>query len=93
MVEIANIVGNTLGIKNYSLFRNKHFWYGNDKKERSAKKLWGADDVFEAELTTFLNIALEKAIGNTSNIDKAALVGSLPSNISEEFMEELNTYF
>lgn len=93
MAEIAAKVGKALGIKKYSLFRNQHFWYGNDKGDRSAKSLWGADDVFEAELATFLNTALTKAVGRVPKGQKAALVGDLPSNISEGFMQELAPYF
>ena len=93
MQEIATHVGQALGIKKYSLFRNQHFWYGNDKGDRSAKNLWGADDVFEAELATFLNTALEKAVGKVPAGQGASLVGDLPANISAEFMQELAPYF
>lgn len=88
MAEIANMVGKTLGINAYSLFRNQHFWYS--KGDRSSKNLWGADDVFEAELMQFLNIAIERASNGTALSD-AKLVGDLPGNISKEIMTELST--
>lgn len=92
MKEVSSLVGKTLGINGYSLFKNPHFWYGSDRGEKSSQKLWGSDDVFEAELQTFLNVAIEKATyGNVNNT--AELVGNLPGNISEKFMGDLSSHF
>lgn len=95
MAEVAKMVGQTLGINAYSLFRNPHFWYANNKQngDRTAKNLWGADDVFEAELMTFLNVALDKATSGSFNGESAKLMGDLPGNISQEFMQSLSPYF
>jgi hypothetical protein len=49
--------------------------------------LWGTDDVFEAELDRFLNIAYEKATGTMGD---AKAVGNLPGNIASQFMTTLN---
>lgn len=83
--EIAKEVGQAMGIGNYNLFKMKHFWYGEDKKN-SSQNLWGTDDVFEAELERFLNIAYERATGE---IGDAKSIGNLPGNIGEKFMKVL----
>lgn len=82
MRQIALDVGVALGINSYSLFRNQHRWY-LDSQSR-----WGADDVFEAELQTLLNIALNKAsINQNVTINSgSAIVGNIAGNISKEFL-------
>lgn len=81
IVEIAKSVGNAMGINGYQLFRMKHFWYAGKEQQR-----WGTDDVFEAELQRFLNIAYERATGE---IGDAKSVGNLPGNIGKEYMKVL----
>lgn len=83
--QISEQVGQALGIKNYSLFRNQHQWYLNSGER------WGADDVFEAELTQLLNIALEESSVETADIKDAgaSLVGNIPGNISKRYLELL----
>lgn len=86
MEQISQNVGKALGIGRYSLFRNQHFWYKDKQSE------WGADDVFEAELKEFLNIAVKKAIQKKKHFNKnnqAIIIGNLTSNISESLREEL----
>ena len=85
---IAQDVGKALGINTYSLFRNKHSWYHGKSQAR-----WGADDVFEAELSALLDIALEKASGGkiTANNSGTSLVGNLPGNISAAFLQEVQS--
>lgn len=83
MSDIADQVGAALGIGKYSLFRMQHKWY-LDSQQR-----WGADDVFEAELQQFLNIAVEKATqGKTQG--NAQILGSLPGNIAKGFLNEIS---
>lgn len=86
MREIAAEVGNALGIGSYSLFRNEHRWY-LDSQSR-----WGADDVFEAELSTLLDMALEKASNNKISISESGsqLIGNMAGNISKEFLQILS---
>lgn len=86
MQDIAAEVGRRLNIDRYSLFRNKHFWYSDSSQQR-----WGADDVFEAELQRFLNVAIERASDGAIKGD-AALIGNLPANISKELMQELSIH-
>lgn len=83
MKQIALDVGAALGINSYSLFRNQHKWY-LDSQTR-----WGADDVFEAELSALLNVALERAsINKTATINAGStLVGNIAGNISQEFLQ------
>lgn len=82
--EIAQNVGEKLGIDKYSLFRNKHFWY-RDSRER-----WNADDIFEAELETFLNEALDAAYEGR-RIKKAEIIGGdVFGNISQSLLSTLN---
>lgn len=87
MAEIIEEVGASLGIDSYKLFYNRHFWYGKSQGDRSSQALWGTDDVFEAELDRFLNIAYEKATGIMGD---AKAVGNLPGNIASNFMTTLN---
>lgn len=84
---ITNEVGNRLGIKNYNLFQNQHFWY---KKESQSR--WGADDVFEAELAKFLQIAAEQAIVKEDfpRIDLGvSIIGSQKANIDQQGLKQL----
>ena len=85
MQDIAEQVGQQLGIKNYSLFRMQHLWY------RDSSQRWGADDVFEAELAKLLNVAGEKAINNINgSIDFGVnLIGGQTGNVSKEGLEQL----
>lgn len=86
MADIIQDVGIALGINGYNLFHNKHFWYGEDKA-RSSQALWGTDDVFEAELERFLNIAYERATGDLGD---AKSIGTLPGNIAKNYMQVLS---
>lgn len=83
MSDIADQVGAALGIGKYSLFRMQHKWY-LDSQSR-----WGADDVFEAELQQFLNIAVEQATQGQATGD-AQILGSLPGNIAKGFLREIS---
>lgn len=92
IIEISKKVGEKLGIKAYSLFKNPHYYYSKEKTKNS-QTLWGVDDVFEAELKTFLDVATEKAVKNIEDIQISQTVGNLPVNISNEFMQQLDPYF
>lgn len=83
MQELIAEIGKRLGIGSYNLFRNQHKWY------LDAQQRWGADDVFEAELATLLQVAGEKAIGNVNAKTGVQVLGSLTGNISQEFFQEL----
>ena len=84
---IANEVGKRLGIKNYNLFQNQHFWY---KKESQSR--WGADDIFEAELAKFLQIAAEQAVKKEDfpkiNLG-VSIIGSQKANIDQRGLKYL----
>ena len=81
MADLATQVGQALGIGQYSLFRNEHLWYKGVSQQR-----WGADDVFEAELQRFLNIAVQEATGGAQQGD-ARLLGNLPGNIAKKYLD------
>ena len=83
MQDIVKQVGQKLGIGRYNLFQNQHSWYLNSQQR------WGVDDVFEAELQTFLNTAIEEATNGAVKGD-AKTIGNLPGNISEKLMKTLN---
>lgn len=83
MSDLAEQVGQSLGIGKYSLFRNAHSWY-LDSQAR-----WGADDVFEAEFAKFLDISLDKATDGKAD-SGAKLIGNLAGNISKEYMQEVS---
>ena len=85
MQEIITEIGKRLGIGSYHLFKNQHKWY------LDALQRWGADDVFEAELATLLQVAGEKAIGNTNVNTGVEIIGNIPGNIAKEFFQELQS--
>lgn len=86
--QIAQNVGQALGINAYSLFRNQHSWYHGKSQAR-----WGADDVFEAELATLLDLALEHASGGNISAKDAgtSLVGNIAGNIAANFLKEVQS--
>lgn len=89
MQDVANELAKRMGLgqnQGNSLFRWTH-------KMGLGKDINGADDIFEAELYNLLNIALEKATITNNNKNNqygaAELVGNLPANINQKFIEEL----
>ena len=86
MADLAAQVGKALGIGDYSLFRNEHLWYKKVSQSR-----WGADDVFEAELQQFLNIAVEQATQGKESGD-AKLLGNMPGNIAKKYLEQIQKH-
>ena len=84
MQEIIVEIGRRLGIGSYNLFKNQHRWY------LDAQQRWGADDVFEAELATLLQVAGEKAVGKSNVNTGVEIIGNLPGNIAKEFFQELS---
>lgn len=84
MRDLAEKVGQALGISDYSLFRNQHLWYKGVSQQR-----WGADDVFEAELHRFLNLAITEATNGQAQAN-AQILGNLPANIAKGFLKEVS---
>lgn len=88
--NIINEVEVELGFKSQTLFRHEHIWYKGGKTD--SRNLWGADDVFEAELRTFLNAAAKQAIPKGKIKQSAELVGNLSGNISKGLMQGVEKF-
>ena len=82
MQQIAQEVGQILGIgqqRGYSLFKNQHKWYIEQQS------VWGADDVFEAELATLFKTVGQKAILNDLKTNMGvSIIGSQLGNVNKE---------
>lgn len=90
MLSIANEVGKRLNLgqkQGNSLFR----WTHEMGRKQEQIRQTGADDVFEAELYNLLNIAAEKATGQSVNNSGVEMIGNLSANISAKFMKEFQT--
>lgn len=91
MDNLAQEVGNKLGIDRYQLFQNKHNWYNSNKKGETNKNKWGTDDVFESELTAFLQVAIDKFIEKGQNFKDPDVLTKVMGNVSEKtlgYLEE-----
>ena len=83
---VADQVGIALGLgakQGNSLFRWTH------KMGQSTALSRGVDDIFEAELSSLLQIAADKAANKGSSIAGGEIVGQLPGNIAAGLIEEL----
>lgn len=87
--DITAQVGASLGMSSYKLFQNVHGGY-KGKNYALAKSL-GADDIFELELSRFLNAAIEEATKGQSSGDSQVL-GRLPGNIAKGLLNQISRH-
>lgn len=82
---IAAQVGASLGMSNYKLFQNLH------GANYSLAQSLGADDIFELELSRFLNAAIAEVTQNQSAGD-AKVLGRLPGNIAKGLLNQISKH-
>lgn len=83
--NISAQVGASLGLSNYKLFKNVH-----GRNYTLAKSL-GADDIFELELSHFLNAAITEVTKGQS-VGNAKVLGRLPGNIAKGFLNQISKH-
>lgn len=82
---ISAQVGASLGKSSYKLFQNVH------GKNYALAKSMGADDIFELELSRFLNAAIDEATQGQAS-GNAQVLGRLPGNIAKGLLNQISKH-